>query len=61
LKQARFTKPARSELLGQTAYYEAIEKALAPGSDPRSKRRRNARLLSLCTANHLQVVRGGGS
>jgi plasmid stabilization system protein ParE len=28
LKQARFTKPARSELLGQTAYYEAIEKGL---------------------------------
>jgi plasmid stabilization system protein ParE len=28
LKQARFTKHARSELLGQTAYYEAIEKGL---------------------------------
>jgi plasmid stabilization system protein ParE len=28
LKQARFTKPARAELLGQTAYYEAIEKGL---------------------------------
>jgi plasmid stabilization system protein ParE len=28
LKQARFTKPARSELLGQTAYYEQIEKGL---------------------------------
>jgi plasmid stabilization system protein ParE len=28
LKQARFTKQARSELLGQTAYYEAIEKGL---------------------------------
>ena len=28
MKQARFTKHARSELLGQTAYYEAIEKGL---------------------------------
>jgi plasmid stabilization system protein ParE len=28
LKKARFTKHARSELLGQTAYYEAIEKGL---------------------------------
>jgi hypothetical protein len=28
LKQARFTEHARSELLGQTAYYEAIEKGL---------------------------------
>jgi ParE toxin of type II toxin-antitoxin system, parDE len=28
LKQARFTKHARSELLGQTAYYEALEKGL---------------------------------
>jgi plasmid stabilization system protein ParE len=28
LNQARFTKHARSELLGQTAYYEAIEKGL---------------------------------
>jgi hypothetical protein len=28
LKQARFTKHARAELLGQTAYYEALEKGL---------------------------------
>jgi plasmid stabilization system protein ParE len=28
LNQARFTKQARSELLSQTAYYEAIEKGL---------------------------------
>jgi len=28
LKQARFTRHARSELLGQTAYYEAIERGL---------------------------------
>jgi plasmid stabilization system protein ParE len=28
VKQARFTKHARAELLGQTAYYEAIEKGL---------------------------------
>jgi len=28
LRQARFTHHARSELLGQTAYYEAIEKGL---------------------------------
>ncbi len=28
MKQARFTEHARSELLGQTAYYEAIEKGL---------------------------------
>jgi hypothetical protein len=28
LKQARFTKHARSELLGQTAFDEAIEKGL---------------------------------
>jgi len=28
LKQARLTKHARFELLGQTAYYEAIEKGL---------------------------------
>ena len=28
MNQARFTKYARSELLGQTAYYEAIEKGL---------------------------------
>ena len=28
MKQARFAKHARSELLGQTAYYEALEKGL---------------------------------
>jgi plasmid stabilization system protein ParE len=28
LKQARFTKHARSELLAQTAYYKALEKGL---------------------------------
>jgi hypothetical protein len=28
LNQVRFTKHARAELLGQTAYYEAIEKGL---------------------------------
>jgi plasmid stabilization system protein ParE len=28
LKQARFTQPARFELLGQTAYYAAIDKSL---------------------------------
>jgi len=28
LKQARFTRHARSELLGQTAYYETIERGL---------------------------------
>ena len=28
MNQARFTKHSRSELLGQTAYYEAIEKGL---------------------------------
>jgi hypothetical protein len=28
LKQARFTQHAKSELLGQPAYYEAIEKGL---------------------------------
>lgn len=28
MTQARFTRHARSELLGQTAYYEAIEKGL---------------------------------
>jgi hypothetical protein len=28
LKQARFTKPARAELLGQTVYFETIEKGL---------------------------------
>lgn len=28
MKQARFTRYARSELLGQTAYYEALEKGL---------------------------------
>jgi hypothetical protein len=28
LKQARFTKHAKFELLGQTAYYEALEKGL---------------------------------
>lgn len=28
MRQARFTKHAKSELLGQTAYYEAVEKGL---------------------------------
>lgn len=28
MKQARFTKHARAELLGQTAYYEALERGL---------------------------------
>lgn len=28
MKQARFTKQARAELLGQTAYYEAIQRGL---------------------------------